>query len=775
MAHYGEDDGLPEPVYFKLENFQLPDYVLNSDPDQDLYSDDDSSVGDEDVELNLFAPPPESWYHGMISRHLAQSRMEDKNVYGCYLIRDSETRPGEYTLSFLSNTSIIHHFKINASCGDYYIGGRQFDSLEDLIGFYTNCSCILENECLKYPVSPPSYVPLYSLLRATASHNRNANSDELNISLNEVFVLKNRLSDDWGWGSSQLSGESGLIPLNIMEECPSTEPYYGKPWFYESVSREEAIQDLIDRGVLGSFLVRPSQGRGTQGRVYSMAVRTVDGVQRFLIDRDSYYYVCGNRQFTSLEHIIERYMKEEIVAGQTLIAPLPKRQVAPARPLPAVPPPVHSETSQRKHLNSFILSRGDNHPKDKSGYLDVKKGKKTGSKWKKKQYCVLKWEGQQLTIYDNAQSHRAKGLLDLSHCQILDVHPSIKPKCFVVAQKYLTEFNYCYLQSDSEDTIREWKSAIRSSIMRSTPENKKPLDYVQELWSLTLHVKDCKLAKAVPFYYCTVSIDEIPVACTRKASQMITNFDEQFNFMDLPRNLTALSVAVSSTRSRIAAKDNLIGKITISFKDLPDCQEYDQWHQLTPRAKGSLRVTAVFNHEVILPTREYSSLKEILLKDNLDVLESLVKVCKEHHAELASRLVHIYLDTDMIIDKLIKCNQRVIEQETNKGTLFRASSLATMLMDQYMKLKCLRYLHVILSGIIREVQESTESCELDPTMMDKDDSKDKNVERLQYFITTTVNLILNTAADCPPMMLVKSGQMTPLVKQEQLGDFYFFD
>lgn len=92
----------------------------------------------------------------MISRHLAQSRMEDKNVYGCYLIRDSETRPGEYTLSFLSNTGIIHHFKINASCGDYYIGGRQFDSLEDLIGFYTNCSCILENECLKYPVSPPS-------------------------------------------------------------------------------------------------------------------------------------------------------------------------------------------------------------------------------------------------------------------------------------------------------------------------------------------------------------------------------------------------------------------------------------------------------------------------------------------------------------------------------------------------------------------------------------------------------------------------------------------
>lgn len=39
------------------------------------------------------------------------------------------------------------------------------------------------------------------------------------IEVDEVFMLKNRLSDDWGWATSQLSGESGLIPLNIMEEC----------------------------------------------------------------------------------------------------------------------------------------------------------------------------------------------------------------------------------------------------------------------------------------------------------------------------------------------------------------------------------------------------------------------------------------------------------------------------------------------------------------------------------------------------------------------------
>ena len=39
----------------------------------------------------------------------------------------------------------------------------------------------------------------------------------------EVFILLSRLNDDWGWGRSQRSGESGLIPLMIMEDVVSNE------------------------------------------------------------------------------------------------------------------------------------------------------------------------------------------------------------------------------------------------------------------------------------------------------------------------------------------------------------------------------------------------------------------------------------------------------------------------------------------------------------------------------------------------------------------------
>lgn len=47
------------------------------------------------------------------------------------------------------------YYRIIAMCGDYYIGGRRFSSLSDLIGYYSHVSCLLKGEKLLYPVAPP--------------------------------------------------------------------------------------------------------------------------------------------------------------------------------------------------------------------------------------------------------------------------------------------------------------------------------------------------------------------------------------------------------------------------------------------------------------------------------------------------------------------------------------------------------------------------------------------------------------------------------------------
>lgn len=56
-----------------------------------------------------------------------------------------------------SNVKLLGFFidRIIAMCGDYYIGGRRFASLSDLIGYYSHVSCLLKGEKLLFPVAPP--------------------------------------------------------------------------------------------------------------------------------------------------------------------------------------------------------------------------------------------------------------------------------------------------------------------------------------------------------------------------------------------------------------------------------------------------------------------------------------------------------------------------------------------------------------------------------------------------------------------------------------------
>ena len=48
----------------------------------------------------------------------------------------------------------------------------------------------------------------------------------------------------------------------------------------------------------------------------------------------------------------------------------------------------------------------------------------------------------------------------------------------------------------------------------------------------------------------------------------------------------------------------------------------------------------------------------------------------------------------------------------NVSTLFRASTLATMLMDQLMKLTAMDYLHSVLKTTVQKIAELKDSCEV---------------------------------------------------------------
>ena len=137
---------------------------------------------------------------------------------------------------------------------------------------------------------------------------------------------------------------------------------------------------------------------------------------------------------------------------------------------------------------------------------------------------------------------------------------------------------------------------------------------------------------------------------------------------------------------------------------------------------------------------------QLLLSDNLTVIETLAAVCKDHHAELACALIQIFCHYNRVLPIVNACLAKSIEKEgtsnvnspgsmwhtecvcvcvcvcvciservvcaDNVATLFRASTLATMLMDQLMKLTAMDYLHSVLKDPVQRIADLKDLCEV---------------------------------------------------------------
>eukprot|EP00106_Octopus_bimaculoides_P002092 XP_014769534.1 PREDICTED: tyrosine-protein phosphatase non-receptor type 11-like [Octopus bimaculoides] len=86
--------------------------------------------------LNSADPTTERWFHGHITGKEAEKYLMMKGKNGSYLVRESQSKPGDYVLSVRCD-SWVTHVMIRFLDGKYDVGGgNQFDSLSDLVEHY---------------------------------------------------------------------------------------------------------------------------------------------------------------------------------------------------------------------------------------------------------------------------------------------------------------------------------------------------------------------------------------------------------------------------------------------------------------------------------------------------------------------------------------------------------------------------------------------------------------------------------------------------------------
>jgi len=81
----------------------------------------------------------ENWYYGSITRDEAENLLKLYGIdKGDFLVRNSERKIGNYSLSIRANEDIIRHFLIESNDDGtrFLIGKRSFKSLNDLIEHY---------------------------------------------------------------------------------------------------------------------------------------------------------------------------------------------------------------------------------------------------------------------------------------------------------------------------------------------------------------------------------------------------------------------------------------------------------------------------------------------------------------------------------------------------------------------------------------------------------------------------------------------------------------
>lgn len=674
----------------------------------------------------------EASFHGKLDRKTAEDRLTAFGIFGAYLLRESDRKSGSYVLSFRGKTG-INHFKITRVYGSYYIGGRKFESLDELIDFHRQVDLLTEEQ-LVHPVSPPEPVIIKNKLFVSILPYTALGQDELSFKKETLFIFEHDHGDDWYWCRNVKTGEIGLVFSKFIEEVTDdVDPNEIFPWFHPHLSKIEAVDQLAKIGP-GSFLVKSSESSRGNYTLYYHAGNTV---QRFQIVRNKdNRYVMGGRYFESLGHIIELYKKEQIIEGHSL-------------KFPVLSPSCLSDSSEEQNLSSSMKTmelrersediydivkqnRESAKSKEVRGWLFLKK-LDFQKKWKK-YYFILNPATYHLYYYEKPQQTKPKGLIDLSYSQLYIVHPSLFdwPQCFQLVERSLPCFSSnFYLRCDDEyENFLRWVKAIQcftladsSFVLRlnggdiTNSENHETNNgaessrsyepnYVQRrsIKIEFIEVQGLKSTQALFLIYYNHDILIGKASINGINLEMLDNKYNNYEFINIPSDAKSISIALCQTNKK--SKSSTKPEISIKLENLEPDRVFDCWFDF-PSSKNSeislrLRLKILFSRDLIMSRSHYTALEELILDANCGILEIFEKI---QHPLLARSLVNIFSYKSTIVSTLKILIEREVSLQDDCNSLFSNVSFVGTMLESYIRISCRNVLTKCLKGPIRRLME----------------------------------------------------------------------
>ncbi|NXW54248.1 GRAP protein, partial [Eurystomus gularis] len=156
---------------------------------------------------------PCRWYAGRISRNLAEERLLKCNHLGAFLIRDSESTPGEFSIS-VNYGKHVQHFKVlRERNGKYFLWEEKFNSLNELVDFYRTTTIAKKQQIFLRDEDQTEEVRRPKFVQAQFDFSAHDGSQLPFLRGDIIEVLD---CPDPNWWQGKIYGRVGLFPRNYV-------------------------------------------------------------------------------------------------------------------------------------------------------------------------------------------------------------------------------------------------------------------------------------------------------------------------------------------------------------------------------------------------------------------------------------------------------------------------------------------------------------------------------------------------------------------------------
>ncbi|XP_077602764.1 GRB2-related adapter protein [Crocuta crocuta] len=187
--------------------------ILNMEDDQNWYK-AELRGAEGFIPKNYIRVKPHPWYLGRISRQLAEEILMQRNHLGAFLIRESESSPGEFSVSVNYGDQVQHFKVLREASGKYYLWEEKFNSLNELVDFYRTTTIAKQRQVFLRDEEPLLKGPRASFAQAQFDFSAQ-DSSQLSFRRGDIIEVLEHLDPHWWRG--RLGGRIGFFPRSYVQ------------------------------------------------------------------------------------------------------------------------------------------------------------------------------------------------------------------------------------------------------------------------------------------------------------------------------------------------------------------------------------------------------------------------------------------------------------------------------------------------------------------------------------------------------------------------------